>query len=245
MSKIKMPEYRNNGANGVLNLAGQFDRNNTVERISKDRLSQQNNQFLDRKNQIREIAENRIAAKKPKSTPKQKKVKAPTMDDLQNLVMGHNDIIYGNDLPDQTINYANYFDQNDPSYLEGNESLGEELNYVQNRIWKLQGDKRYVPDYEDTETMNDQEFNDFIGLAEKKSNTTKQKPNKLDKMSDKNFTKILDSKIQIGSVVFEIFNIFSIFDLHHLTDKSTPEPAEDEPEEEVTVEEDEIIEVET
>ncbi len=42
--------------------------------------------------------------------------------------------------------------------------------------------------------------------------------------------------------MFDIFNIFNIFDLHHIADKSTPESAEDEPEEEVTVEDDEPVE---
>ncbi len=168
------------------NILSRFADNNSRE-----------NMFLDRQNQIREIAENRISAKKPKRSPKEKKVKAPTIDDLATIVQGHNDIIYGNDLPDQTINYANYFDQNDPSYLDSKEGLGEELKYVQNRIWKLQGDKRYVADYEDTETMTDQEFNDFIGLAEKRDgNTSKQKPNKLDRMSDKKFSELLDTQVQ-------------------------------------------------
>ncbi len=196
MSDIQMPRYTNSNANGVLNMVSQLSRNATAERIARDRLAQQNNQFLDRKNQINEIAEQRIAAKKSK-TPKQKKVKAPTMDDLATMVQGHNDIIYGNDLNDQTINYADYFDRNDPSYLEGNESLGEELMYVQNRIWKLQDDKRYVPDHSDTETMTDQEFNDFIGLAEKRDgNTSKVKRNKLDRMSDKKFSELLDTQVQ-------------------------------------------------
>ncbi len=154
------------------------------------------NMFLNRQKQVREIAENRIAAKKSKTPKQKKKVKVPTMDDLQNLVQNHNDYVYAFDLPDSTIDYSDYFNKDDPSYLDNNESLGEEMKYVQNRIYKLQGDKRYLADYEDTETMNDQEFSDFLGVAEKKdSNTSKQKPSKLDKMSDKNFTKILDSKI--------------------------------------------------
>ena len=157
------------------------------------------NMFLDRKNQIREIAENRIAAKKSK-TPKQKKVKAPTMDDLATMVQNHNDYVYAFDLPDPTINYEDYFNKDDPSFIDSKEGLGEEMKYVQNRIYKLQGDKRYVPDYEDVRELNDSDYEKYMtglitGTIDPKQKEVSIPANKLDTMSDKNFTKILDSKI--------------------------------------------------
>ncbi len=134
-------------------------------------------------------------APKVVSKPKQKRRRKPVQDpllQLDKLVQEHNDYIYGNDLDDRTIPYVEYFNKNSPSFLDGNESIGEELKYVQNRLWKLQGDGRYVPDYEDTETMSDQEFSDYmdkLGMATQEDNLSVPA---IDDLSDQDFEHLLN-----------------------------------------------------
>ncbi len=100
--------------------------------------------------------------------PRKKKTRKPysPMSQLTKLVNELNAHIDLNDRSnDQKINVDDYSDQNSPHYIDKNDtdSIKEEQSYLQNRIYKLSGDKRYVPDYEDAKQMNDTEFMEFIG----------------------------------------------------------------------------------
>ncbi len=128
---------------------------------------------------------------KPRKARKRKPVQDPLLQ-LDKLVQEHNDYIYGNDLDDRTIPYVEYFNKNSPSFLDGNERIGEEMKYVQNRLWKLQNDGRYVPDYEDTEVMNDQEFSDYmdkLGMTTQEDNLSVPA---IDDLSDQDFEQLLN-----------------------------------------------------
>jgi len=135
--------------------------------------------FANRDRRVPPVQQRRVTASwmKPlKSKPLQKiqndKVREPMMnpmDKLTSLVQGYNDYISGFDLPDQRINMENYFNKNDPAYIDQSQmeenlaqSIAEENKYVQNRLWKLQKDDRYIPDYEDMDAMDDIEYETYM-----------------------------------------------------------------------------------
>ncbi len=129
---------------------------------------------------------------KPRKPRKRKPVQDPLLQ-LDKLVQEHNDIIYGNDLDDRPIPYVDYFNKNSPQYLNGNESINEEKKYVQNRLWKLQGDDRYVPSYEDTEVMDDEEFTKYMdSLALSTNKDDSQSVPKIDNLNDEDFEQLLN-----------------------------------------------------
>ena len=132
-----------------------------------------------------------LAKKTAKVKPK---VKVNNVDALIGLVDKHNDYINANDLEDQTINYEDYFNKNKPEFIEGKQDIGEEINYIQNQLWKIQKDKRYVPDYEDMKLMGDDEFNNLL-YSEGRSKESRKDREVYDEFSDDIFTKQLDDAI--------------------------------------------------
>ena len=89
-----------------------------------------------------------------KSSVKKKSAKVDPIDKLIGMIDQYNSHIITNDLNDEKINIESLFDKNSPSYLEGKQDINEDTNYIQNQLYKLQKDKRYVPDYEDLDNPN-------------------------------------------------------------------------------------------
>ena len=82
------------------------------------------------------------------------------LDSVFALAKQYNDFIAANDLNDSRINLDDYFNQDSPNYLDQTDPQGidAEGQYIQNQLYRLKGDKRYVPDYEDVMSMPDEEF---------------------------------------------------------------------------------------
>ncbi len=85
---------------------------------------------------------------------------------LYDVVQRYNDHILANDLNDNKINLEDYGNPDSPNYLDPNDPqrYDEESRYLKNQLYKLQGDKRHVPTYEDTEEMSDEEFEAYEEL---------------------------------------------------------------------------------
>ncbi len=129
---------------------------------------------------------------KPMAKRRKKSVQDPMLQ-LEKMVNYHNDIIEFEELPDRTIPYVEYFDRNSPSFIENNESLGEEIKYVQNRLYKVLGDPKYVPDHEDMETMDDDTFMKFIdtGVVNKNSSGNNDEILDTDALTDDQFEEMM------------------------------------------------------
>ncbi len=84
-------------------------------------------------------------------------------DELYRQVKRYNDFIASNDLNDSRINLEDYFNTDSPNYLDPTDPQGidAEGQYLQNQLYRLQKDDRYVPDYEDAMEMSDEEFIKF------------------------------------------------------------------------------------
>jgi len=82
------------------------------------------------------------------------------------MVQRYNDYISTNDLNEERIEYADYFNRDSPNHLDQNDPQGidAEGQYLQNQLYRLKGDKRYVPTDEDISEMSDE---DFIKFEEK------------------------------------------------------------------------------
>ena len=89
--------------------------------------------------------------------------KASPRDELYRQVKRYNDFISSNDLNDSRINLEDYFNQDSPNYLDPTDPQGidAEGQYIQNQLYRLQKDQRYVPDYEDAMEMSDEDFLKF------------------------------------------------------------------------------------
>ena len=87
-------------------------------------------------------------------------------DALHQMVQRYNDYISTNDLNEERIEYADYFNRDSPNHLDQNDPQGidAEGQYLQNQLYRLKGDKRYVPTDEDISEMSDE---DFIKFEEK------------------------------------------------------------------------------
>ncbi len=136
---------------------------------------------------------NAVDNAKGKATVKavaRKNVRKNSFAPLTKLVNEHNAYIDLNDLNDPKIDVNDYYDKNSPSYLEKNDTMGigEERDYLQNQMFRMQGDKRYVPDYEEMKKMSDDQYMKFIddiGMVE--GNGSDENVSDFDKMSDDQF----------------------------------------------------------
>ena len=97
------------------------------------------------------IVESKATLKKEKRSPR---------DVISSLVKQYNDLLIQNDVKDDPIRFEDYDNNDSAYYLDWNDNtqVDSEKEYLQNQIWKLQGDKRYVPDYEDVMSMPDDKF---------------------------------------------------------------------------------------
>lgn len=118
---------------------------------------------------IRDLNGGSVLQKIGSSPIKESRVEPPgrvavdPMDGLSAMVKQYNDYISANDLNDQRIEYADYFNRDSPSYIDQTDPQGidSEGQYLQNQLYRLQKDKRYIPDYEDVMEMSDEEFNRY------------------------------------------------------------------------------------
>jgi len=134
------------------------------------------------------------------------------VNELRGLVQEHNAYIRGNKLADSLIDLQDYQNPNSPQYLDGSRfGINEEKNYVQNQLYRMQKSDKYIPDYEDWDNMNDEDFEDNLRRftltpddVRPKNVKTRDKLNDLsnkkvksidDKMSDKKFINMMDSFI--------------------------------------------------
>ncbi len=68
---------------------------------------------------------------------------------LLDTVDRYNSYIDANDLNEEKINFQDYFDENSPLSLQDGQDVDAEGQYLQNQLFRMQKDQRYVPDYED------------------------------------------------------------------------------------------------
>ncbi len=75
----------------------------------------------------------------------------------------YNDFISANDLNDSRINLEDYFNPDSPNHLDPTDPQGidAEGKYIQNQLYRLQKDQRYVPTYDDAMEMSDEDFLKF------------------------------------------------------------------------------------
>jgi hypothetical protein len=141
----------------------------------------------------------RLTAPKRKRKREQVKMLDP-IESLSPLVQKYNDYIMANDLNDNLIDVRDYANKNSPSFLNGEPfGINEEKDYLQNQLWRLQNDERYTPDYEDLDSLTDDEYEAYISklmAPDDNSVARSYKKDKMDKMSDENFTKYLDNAIK-------------------------------------------------
>ncbi len=130
------------------------------------------------------------------------KKKNNSMAQITKLVNKHNALIDLNNQKGQKYDIDDYGDKNSPQFLDPSDTFGisEEEQYLKNRIYKLNGDERYVPDHEELKKMNDEEYMEFIGdigMAKDENSTDRvyRASDQTDNLSDEQFTNALDKSI--------------------------------------------------
>ncbi len=123
--------------------------------------------------------------------PAKKQEDNASIDGLYSMVTKYNDFIDQNDLPEAKVNFDDFFNKDRPSYISGKDDIVEERKHLQNQFYRLNGDKRFIPTYED---LKDGDFSDMLGELENPTEPI-QKPSKLDKLSDDTITEIMSDLI--------------------------------------------------